>query len=65
MNLRIKYVRLSAIVALLFLILMFSEVRVRLEAAAAAFTDLKAKEKSLMTPNEIRSKKKTLLIERE
>ena len=65
MNLRMKYVRLSVTVVLLFIVLIFSEVRSRIDSAAGALTDLRTKEGSVMTPGEMIARKRTLLIERE
>lgn len=65
MNIRMKYLRLSAAVAAIFLILMLSEVRERLEDAAGMLAGLKVKRESLMSPDEILSKKRILLMERE
>ena len=65
MNLSMKYVRLSVTVVLLFVVLIFSEVRSSLDAAAGALTDLRTEEGSVLTPGEILARKRTLLIERE
>ncbi len=65
MNFGMKYVRLSALVAAVFLALMLSEVRQRLEYAAGMFAGLKVKQESLMTPDEILARKRILIIERE
>ena len=65
MNLSMKYVRLSVAVVLLFVVLIFSEVRSRIDAAAGALTELRTKEGSVLTPGEVLARKKALLIERE
>ncbi len=64
-SLKSGYARLSAGIAVLFVILMLTEVRDRLASAAGEYRDFKRKEKSLMTPDAVNTRRKSLLQERD